>query len=111
MSFFLGKSQKIFQVRFTEGTPIGSHAAFFKWAIPSVLLVQMFPWAYAVVSDRVLERIYTGLLSGSELGGWPWGKIFLVAPIVLIVGYAILFWSVRGVKAIKFLAKYKVKPS
>jgi hypothetical protein len=34
----------------------------------------------------------------------------LAGPLVLIVAFAILFWAVRGFKAIKFLQSYKVKP-
>jgi hypothetical protein len=107
--FFLGKTQKIFQARFNEGTPIRTHARFFKWGIPAILFVQVFPWIYGLVADKALEKIYDGLI-GPDINTWAWGKIFLVAPVVLIVGFAVVFWAVRGVKAIKFLATYKVKP-
>jgi len=108
-AFFLGKTQKIFQARFNDGTPIRTHARFFKWGIPALLFVQLFPWIFGIVADHLLEKIY-GAFMGDELATWSWGKIFMVAPIVLIVGFGILFWAARGVKAIKFLASYKVKP-
>ena len=107
--FFLGKTQKIFQAKFNEGTPIRTHARFFKWGIPAILFVQVFPWIYGLLADKGLEKIYDGLI-GPDINTWAWGKIFLVAPVVLIVGFAVAFWAVRGVKAIKFLATYKVKP-
>ncbi len=107
--FFLGKTQKIFQARFNEGTPIRTHARFFTWGIPAILFVQVFPWIYGLVADKGLEKIYEGLI-GPDINTWAWGKIFLVAPVVLIVGFAVAFWAVRGVKAITFLATYKVKP-
>jgi hypothetical protein len=106
--FFLGKTQKIFQARFNDGTPIRTHARFFKWGVPAILFVQLFPWIYGIISDVALEKIY-GAFMGDDLAAWSWGKIFLVAPVVLIVGFGILFWAARGVKAIKFLATYKVK--
>ena len=32
----------------------------------------------------------------------------MAGPALLVVGFAVLFWAVRGVKAIKFLATYKI---
>jgi hypothetical protein len=40
----------------------------------------------------------------------PWTKLMIAGPLVLIVAFAILFWAVRGFKAIKFLQSYQVKP-
>jgi hypothetical protein len=38
-----------------------------------------------------------------------WTKTLLMGPLVLVVAFIVLFWALRGVKAIKFLATYKVK--
>jgi hypothetical protein len=111
MSFFLGKAQKIFQQRFNEGTPLSTHAKFFTWGAPSVLLVQVFPWLFAVTAAKALDAINDALLEGvtsAEMVSW--GKLLLAGPAFLVVAFAILFWAARGLKAIKFLAGYKVKP-
>ncbi|MFN0249748.1 MAG: hypothetical protein ACKV2T_22895 [Kofleriaceae bacterium] len=111
MSFFLGKSQKIFQQRFNEGTPLSTHAKFFKWGAPSVLLVQVFPWLFAATAAKALDAINDALLDGvtsAEMVSW--GKLLLAGPAFLVAAFAILFWAARGLKAIKFLAGYKVKP-
>lgn len=111
MSFFLGKTQKIFQARFNEGEPIQKHAHFFKWGIPSVLLVQVFPLVFAYLGNFILDKVNDSLLSGvKDADSIPWTKLMLAGPLVLIVAFAILFWAVRGFKAIKFLQSYKVKP-
>jgi len=109
MAFFLGKSQKIFQAKFNHGVPLGTHVRFFKWGTPSVLLVQLFPLGFVIAAGAFL-----GWLNDSSREGVvdaevvPWTKIMLSGPLSLVFGYLILFWAVRGVKAIKFLATYKI---
>jgi len=111
MSFFLGKTQKIFQARFNDGEPISKHQQFFKWGIPSVLLVQLFPLAFAYFGDVILNKVNDALLSGvKDAEAVPWTKLMIAGPLVLVVAFAILFWAARGFKAIKFLQSYKVKP-
>lgn len=110
-SFFLGKSQKIFQQRFNDGTPISTHARFFKWGIPSVLLVQVYPLIFVLVASKILSAINDRVM-GSELNAESvsWGKALMAGPAFLVVGFVVLFWAVRGLKGIKFLQSYKVKP-
>ena len=110
MSFFLGKSQKIFQARFNDGEPIEKHKRFFQWGIPSVLLVQFFPLAFAYLGEVLLNKVNESVMSGvKDAEAVPWTKLMLAGPLVLIVAFAILFWAARGFKAIKFLQSYKVK--
>ena len=109
MAFFLGKTQKILQARFNDGTPIGTHARFFKWGVPSVLVVQLFPLGFIFAARMGLQYLNPEALGSAEEVSWP--KIMLAGPIALVVGYVVLFWAVRGVKAIKFLQSYKVKPT
>jgi len=111
MAFFLGKCQKIFQQRFNEGTPISSHLKFFKWGIPSVLFVQVFPLLFALGVGKLLglinDKLSAGTTHADEL---PWGKILIMGPLMLVLVFSIVFWAARGLQAIKFLAGYKVKP-
>jgi hypothetical protein len=110
MSFFLGKSQKIFQQRFNEGVPVSHHKRFFKWGIPAVLLVQAFPWLFVVIAQKVLHAINASLLDGIvDADKVSWSKIMLAGPAFLVIGFAVTFWAVRGAKAIGFLQSYKVK--
>ena len=111
MSFFLGKSQKIFQQRFNEGTPISTHRKFFKWGIPAVLLVQIYPWIFVFVASKILAAINSSVMGGElNAESISWGKMLMAGPAFLVVGFVVLFWAVRGFKAIKFLQGYKVKP-
>lgn len=109
MSFFLGKCQKIFQARFNREVPIHAHAHFFRWGIPSVLLVQVFPWVFVVIAGKILDVINEKLLANvKDADAVPWGKLMLAGPLFLVVGYIALFWAARGIAAIKFLFRYKV---
>ncbi|NVB79759.1 MAG: hypothetical protein HOV81_15290, partial [Kofleriaceae bacterium] len=109
MSFFLGKTQKIFQQRFNHGIPVGGHNGFFKWGVPAVLFVQVFPWLFAVVAAKVILKVNTSLLEGvTDADQVPWGKLMIAGPLLLVVGYLVLFWAARGIKAVRFLQKYKV---
>jgi len=109
MSFFLGKCQKIFQARFNRNVPVREHAWFFRWGIPSVLLVQVFPWLFVFVAAKCLDAINSKLLSGvTDADQVSWGKLMLAGPIFLVVGYVLAFWAARGIKAIAFLFRYKV---
>jgi hypothetical protein len=108
MAFFLGKCQKIFQQRFNEGTPISTHQYFFKWGIPSVLLVQVFPLIFALVVSKILGAVNdtNGIANPDDVS---WTRIMLMGPLILVLSFLVTFWAARGFKAIKFLFKYKVK--
>ena len=109
MSIFLGKAQKIFQRRFNDGTPIGAHAEFWRWGVPALLVAQLLPCLFIVVSDWGLDKLDEKLVgNATDPALVPWGTIMLVGPLVLVGGFLLVFWAGRGLKAIKFLAKYKV---
>ena len=111
MSFFLGKSQRIFQQRFNAGTPIATHRRFFAWGTPAVLLVQVFPWVFmltaAVLLDLINEKVMGEAKTAEAIS---WGQALLAGPLFLVVAFLVMFWAVRGVKAIRFLQGYKVVP-
>jgi hypothetical protein len=110
-AFFLGKCQKIFQARFNDGTPVATHKRFFKWGIPAVLFVQLFPLLFVIVAGRAVAKINDSLLSGiKDADAVPWTKIMLAGPFFLVAAFMLMFWGARGIKAIGFLFSYKVKP-
>ena len=112
MSWFLGKSQQIFQARFNDGVPIARHKRFFTWGTVSVLFVQLFPWLFALIADKILLAINTHMLDGvTDANKVSWGSLMLAGPLFLVVGFGVAFWAARGVKAIGFLQRYQVTPS
>jgi hypothetical protein len=110
MSFFLGKTQKIFQQRFNDGVPLGRHTRFFKWGIPSVFLVQVFPLIFVVIAQKALAAINDKVMGDATSADViNWKAILLAGPLFLVFAYIALFWAARGIKAIRFLQSYKVK--
>lgn len=111
MSFFLGKSQRIFQQKFNAGVPVRTHKRFFQWGVPSVLLVQLFPWIYALVSGRLIEMVNRQMLSGvTDADQISWTPLLLAGPFCLVIVFTFAFWAARGLKAIGYLQSYKVVP-
>ena len=109
MAFFLGKMQKIFQARFTHGVPLSSHAPFIQRAVGAVLLVQLFPWLFVFIASRALAAINESILENAgDPNAVSWTKALMAGPLALVVGFLVLFWAARGVKAVGYLFRYKV---
>jgi hypothetical protein len=110
MSFFIGKCQKIFQAKFQRGVAIETHKPWLKWAVGAVLLVQVFPWLFALIADKLIGALDSGARSGvTDPNAISWGKTLLAGPLILVAGFLLLFWAAQGVRAIRFLFSYKVK--
>jgi len=108
-AFFLGKCQKIFQRRFNDGVRLRKHRRFFKWGVASVLLVQVFPALFVHLAAFGLDKINDSILSGvTDAETVSWTKLMLAGPAFLVLAYVVAFWAARGIKAIKFLATYRV---
>jgi hypothetical protein len=111
MSFYLSKTQKIFQARFNGGVPLGQHARFFQWGTPAVLLVQALPLGFVYIAQFGLDKINDHVTEGATTAGEVnWKMAMLAGPLFLVVGYLVIFWAARGLKAIVFLQRYKVAP-
>ena len=66
-----------------------THAQFFKWGIPSVLLVQLFPLVFVLLADKILVTINESIMSGaSSAADISWTKMMLAGPLFLVVGFA-----------------------
>ena len=110
MSFFLGKSQKIFQQRFNEGVPLAAHARWWRWAIPAVVVAQLLPLLYVMLSRFAVAAIERKVMAAStNADKVNWTALMLASPLFLVIGFLGFFWAARGFKAIGFLAGYKVK--
>jgi hypothetical protein len=110
MSFFLGKTQKIFQQRFNQGVPFSAHARWWKWGVPSVFGALLLPLVYlalAKIAVAAVERKIMASTTDAEKVNWT--MLLFATPLLLVLGFVVFIWAARGVKAIGFLAKYKVK--
>ena len=111
MSFFLGKTQKIFQQKFNLGVPLSTHARWWKWGVASALFALVLPLVYLMLAktavDAVERKIMASVTDAEKVN---WTMILFATPLLLVIGFVVFLWAARGVKALGFLAKYKVKP-
>ncbi len=109
MTLYLGKAQKIFQRRFNDGVPLRAHGHFWRWGTISVIVAQLLPWLFIVLADWGIEKIDDKLVGNpTDPSQIPWAAIMLIGPALLVGGFALVYWAGRGIKAIKFIATYKV---
>ncbi len=109
MVLFLGKAQQIFQRKFNDGVALRDHLRFWKWGPVAVLVALLVPWLFVVVADKSLDAINNKLGDGAAtVADVPWTTIMYVGAAFLVIGFLVTFWALRGVRAIAFLARYKV---
>lgn len=110
-AFFLGKVQKVFQHRFTDGAPLATHKKFLIWGPISLVWVQLFPLLFLIVGQKALAALNDKLMDGvTDPSQINWKALLVAGPLLLVVGFIVLFWAARGMKALGFLFGYKVKP-
>jgi hypothetical protein len=56
---------------------------------------------------EINDRILAGVTDAEQVS---WTQLLLAGPAFLVVAFAVLFWAARGIRAIKLLATYRVKP-
>ena len=39
-----------------------------------------------------------------------WKALLIAGPLFLVIGFILMFWAARGMKALTFMLKYQVKP-
>jgi hypothetical protein len=110
MSFFMGKTQKVFQQRFNEGVPLSAHQRWWTWALPAVFVAQLLPLLYVFIARFGIQAIERKIMaSATAAEKVNWSMLLLSTPLLLVIGFGVFFWAARGVKAVAFLQKYKVK--
>lgn len=110
MSFFLGRTQKIFQQRFNQGVPLAAHARWWRWGVPSVILALAVPLVYLALARLAVGAIERKVMAAAVTAERVnWSLLLLATPGLMVVGFLVVLWAARGLKALGFLARYKVK--
>ena len=76
----------------------------------AVLLALALPLVYlatAKVAVAAVERKIMASVTDAEKVNWT--TLLMATPALLVVGFLVVLWAGRGLKAMGFLAKYKVK--
>jgi hypothetical protein len=102
-AFYLGKVHKIFQARMHEKVPLGTHKKFWVWGTLGVLFVQFFPFLFMLGGEPLVDYLVE---KGFAKDDPNWTMGLLSGPLVIAVGFLVLFWAARGFKALRFMMKY-----
>lgn len=104
-ALFVGKVHKILQRRLHDREPLAAHGRFWKWGLVSLAWALAFPLLYILGAQPAVGQLIEVLTKGDEI---PWALLLTSGPLVLVLGFVLLLWAARGLRALAFLAKYKV---
>jgi hypothetical protein len=114
-AFFLGKAQRIFQAKFREGVPLGQHKRFWTWGSLGAVWAQVLPVLYILVAVKgigwLVEKSMDRYFNAENPAASSWGFLLASGPAMFLVTFGLVFWAARGVKALAYLAKYRVPPA
>ena len=103
--FFLGKWQKILRARFADRVPLGAHKRFLGLGSLGFLWILAFPFLFILGAGEVIDIVLGGVKDGD------WGVILASGPLILVLGFLILYWLLRGLRAQRYLFRHKVAPA
>lgn len=104
-ALFVGKVHKILQRRLHDREPLAAHGRFWRWGLLSLGWALAFPLLYILVAQPAVGKLIEALTTGDDIA---WGLLLTSGPVVLVLGFVLLLWAARGMKALAFLAKHKV---
>jgi hypothetical protein len=102
-AFYLGKAHKILRARLHDRVPLRSHKRFFGWGTLALLWAQLLPLVFIAGAEKAVEKIFDRFGGEDELL-----TAMVAAGLTLTVGFIVVFWAARGVRALAFLARYPV---
>lgn len=103
--FFLGKWQKILRARFADRVPLRTHKRFLGLGSLGFLWILAFPFLFILGAGVVIDMVLGGVKDGD------WGMVLASGPLILVIGFALFYWLLRGLRAQRYLFKYKVAPT
>jgi hypothetical protein len=78
-----------------------AHGRFWKWGTLGLAWAQLLPLLFILGAQPLIEALI-GALEQS------WILLLVSGPAILVAGFAVLFWALRGLSAITFLFRYKL---
>jgi hypothetical protein len=102
--FYLGKIHKIFQARVHQNVPFGAHDRFWLWGTLGLLGAQLYPFVFAEATRPIIDALGEKAFAKEEPS---FTLLLLSGPLIMVVGWLVVFWAARGVKGLTFILKYK----
>lgn len=104
---FVDKTHRLLQQRAHERAALPPHADFWRWAPSGVALVLILPAVFGHTISALVEGPLDRTLARGAIGQT---TFFATAPLLLVLGFVIVFWAARGFRAIGFIARYPIRP-
>ncbi len=102
--FYVGKSQKIMRLRMHDKMPLSEHKKFFLWGSLGLLWALLLP--YVVV--RIVLPVSEWIVDSGTSGEFNWGRVLVAGPLMLALGFVVLFIAGQGLRGMLYAMKYKV---
>lgn len=104
-ALFIGKTHRIVQRRFHDKEPLRAHARFWTWGMASLVWTLAFPLLYILAAKPAVELLIEATTASEDIH---WALVLTSGPVVLVAGFLVFFALLRGPRAIRFLAGYRV---
>lgn len=99
IAFYIGTARKVLRARYREGRALSEFKGFWIYGTLALVAVQLFPVLFAQLArlgQHALIGDFAGPMSDTQL--W-------VAPAASVVAFGLLFWALRGVKALGYIKR------
>lgn len=106
-AIYIGKFHKIFQAKFQRNVPLGNHKKFWIWGTLGMIWAQAFPFLFAMAAAPIVDKLSEKAYAKDTPN---WTLALLGGPAIYVLGFLVMFWAFRGIKAIVWTVKYKPEP-
>jgi hypothetical protein len=109
VSVYLGKAQRLFQLRFHDHQPLRDHLDFWKWGTVSVIGAQLVPLVYMFFASWAIDKLESHWINGvTDPSQMPWGRVMLAGPLLLLIGFGLALWGGRALRGLSYMLAYKL---
>ncbi|MCC6527783.1 MAG: Clr5 domain-containing protein [Polyangiaceae bacterium] len=103
MSFFLGKVRVILRSKYHFGQTYRQYKQFWLWGVVAVVFAMALPVGYAYGASFLMDKLHADLdwlqLTTNDM---------ILVPLIAFLGFPVLYWALRGFKALNWIRKYPV---
>jgi len=104
--FWLTKWTRILRQRFHERVPLRTHKRFFGWGTLSLVWALVLPYLFILAAEPFIDQLIDKLAQSHPPR---WVALLVSGPAILVLGFLVVFWATRGLRALQYLVRYNVK--
>jgi hypothetical protein len=95
----------VLEARMHQKVPLGTHKTFWIWGTLGMVFAMLFPFLYALGAKPLLDFIEDKAFAKGEDPSWTF--VLLSGGLMMVVGFLVIFWATRGLKALVYILRYK----